>query len=88
MEIEMLRQQLVGESPEFNVIDAFRRLDTEAKGLVTKEQLCNAFTKEIELEYDPYELDLFFLHFDKDQKGGLKYSEFCDAFVPKSQQCQ
>ena len=33
-------------------------------------------------------IDLFLLHFDRDQKGALKYSEFCDAFVPKSQQCQ
>ena len=36
MEIEKLRQRLVGESPEFNVIDAFRRLDTGAQGLVTR----------------------------------------------------
>ena len=37
---------------------------------------------------ESYEIDLFFMHFDKDRKGGLKYSEFCDAFVPKSQQVQ
>lgn len=40
------------------------------------------------VEFDVMAIDLFFLHFDKDQKGALKYSEFCDAFVPKSQQCQ
>ena len=37
MEVEKLRQRLVGECPEFNVIDAFRRLDIEAKGLVQKD---------------------------------------------------
>ena len=47
-----------------------------------------ALVNEVGLEIDGYEVDLFFLHFDKDQKGSLKYSEFCDAFVPKSQQCQ
>jgi len=87
METEKLRQRLVGECPEFNVIDAFRRLDSHAKGLVTKEQLYNALVNEIGVEFDTYELDLFFADFDKEQKDGLKYSEFCDAFVPKSQQC-
>ena len=43
---------------------------------------------EIGLDFDGYALDLLFLHFDKDQKGSMKYSEFCEAFVPKSQQCQ
>ena len=84
MEIEKLRQRIVGESPEFNVIDAFRRLDTGAQGLVTKHQLCSALVNEIGIEFDDQELDLFLLHFDKSQKGGIKYSEFCDAFVPKS----
>lgn len=37
MEIEKLRQRVVGECPEFNVVDAFRRLDSHAKGQVTKE---------------------------------------------------
>lgn len=39
MDIEKLRQRLVGESAEFNAIDAFRRLDSDAKGEVTQEQL-------------------------------------------------
>ena len=66
MEIEKLRQRIVGEAPEFNVIDAFRRLDIEAKGLVTKEQLAIALINEIELEFDAFELELFFYHFDKE----------------------
>lgn len=37
MEIEKLRQRLVGESSEFNVVDAFRKLDTQACGQVSKE---------------------------------------------------
>ena len=43
-----------------------------------------ALGNEIGVQFDAYEIDLFFVHFDRDQKGALKYSEFCDAFVPKS----
>lgn len=39
MDLEKLRQRLVGESTEFNTIDAFRKLDAEARGEVTVEQL-------------------------------------------------
>ena len=78
----------MGECPEFNAVDAFRKLDSHAKGQVTKQQLCQALSNEIGVQFDSQEIELFFLHFDRDQKGALKYSEFCDAFVPKSQQCQ
>ena len=37
MEIEKLRQRLVGECPDFNAVDAFRKLDAHAKGHVTKQ---------------------------------------------------
>lgn len=47
-----------------------------------------ALINEIGVEIDGMAIELLFMHFDKDQKGALKYSEFCDAFVPKSQQCQ
>ena len=87
MEIEKLRQRLIGESPEFNAVDAFRRLDIDARGQVTCDQLRSALINEIGVNFDSYAIDLFFLHFDKHQKGALKYSEFCDAFVPKSLQC-
>ena len=87
MEIEKLRQRLVGESSEFNVVDAFRKLDTQACGQVTKEQMSEALRNEIRADFEQYELDLFYLHFNRDNCGVLKYSEFCEAFVPKSQQC-
>ena len=75
----------MGECPEFNAVDAFRKLDYGAQGHVTKNQLLQSLWDEIGVRYKPEEIDLFFLHFDRDQKGALKYSEFCDAFVPKSQ---
>ena len=74
MEIEKLRQRLIGESPEFNAVDAFRRLDIDARGQVTCDQLRSALINEIGVNFDSYAMDLLFLHFDKDQKGALKYS--------------
>lgn len=66
MEIEKIRQRLVGECPDFNAVDAFRKLDTHAKGQVTKAQLCDALTNEIGVSFTNMEIDLFFMHFDKD----------------------
>ena len=66
MEIEKLRQRLVGECPEFNAVDAFRKLDYGAQGHVTKNQLLQSLWDEIGVRYKPEEIDLFFLHFDRD----------------------
>lgn len=66
MEIEKLRQRIVGECPEFNAVDAFRKLDAHAKGHVTKSQLMEALSNEIGVQFDSQEIELFFLHFDRD----------------------
>lgn len=66
MEIEKLRQRLVGECPEFNAVDAFRKLDAGAQGQVTKNQLMQALWDEIGVRYEQEEVELFFLHFDRD----------------------
>lgn len=86
LEIEKLRQRLVRECPEFNTVDAFRLLDADGTGEVSKEQLMQTLAQDIGAEYTEAEIDLFFWHFDKEQKGCLRYSEFCEAFKPKSQQ--
>ena len=52
MEVEKLRQRIVGECQEFNAVDAFRKLDSLAKGHVTKNQLMQALTNEIRVQYD------------------------------------
>ena len=50
--------------------------------------MSEALRSEIRADFEQYELDLFYIHFNRDNCGVLKYSEFCEAFVPKSQQCQ
>lgn len=88
MEIEKLRQRLVNECTEFNTYDAFRKLDTSGKGKVSAEALARFLREEVQAEFDGYELELFMLHFDKEQKGAILYSEFCEALVSKSNQTQ
>ena len=73
------------ECPEFNTVDAFRLLDHKGTGEVSKEELMYSLENDIGVDYTEAELDLFFWHFDKEQRGCLRYSEYCEAFNPKSQ---
>ena len=74
------------ECPEFNTVDAFRLLDSEGTGEVSKDQMMKILSSEVGVDFTESEIDLFFWHFDKEQKGCIRYSEFCEAFKPKSQQ--
>ena len=74
------------ECPEFNTVDAFRLLDCKGTGEVKREELVHSLDNDICAQYSEIELDLMFWHFDREQRGCLRYSEFCEAFVPKSQQ--
>jgi Ca2+-binding EF-hand superfamily protein len=85
MLVEQLRQRLVRECPEFNAFDAFRFLDFDGRGEVTKEELMYALSEIVLANFSEQDVDLFLSRFNKDGKGSLKYSEFCDAFKPKSQ---
>ena len=86
LEIEKLRQRLVRECQEFNTVDAFRLLDVHGSGEVSKEELMQSLAGDVGVDFTEQEVDLFFWHFDKEQKGCIRYSEFCEAFIPKSQQ--
>lgn len=86
MVIEQLRQRLVKECNEFNAVDAFRFLDVKGRGEITKEELMYGLAEVVLANFTEQDVDLFIARFNKDGKGVLKYSEFCDAFKPKSQQ--
>jgi len=66
---------------DFNLIDAFRVFDQDGKGWISpneiKEglQLFNVFAQ-------PEDIAFFMKRYDKDDDGKLRYSEFCDAFLP------
>lgn len=43
-----------------------------------------ALSETILANFSEADVDLFISRFNKEGKGALKYSEFCDAFIPKS----
>jgi len=66
---------------DFNLIDAFRVFDTDGKGWVTMDEIkdgLNCYGVFISDE----DIDLYLKRYDKDEDGKLRYSEFCDSFLP------
>lgn len=88
MEVESLKQRLVEEGQDYNTIDAFRLMDSDGNGQVTKQEIqdfirSNFGGADPDLN-DPIKLDLFIMRFDKNSKDKIKYSEFCTAFAPNN----
>ena len=67
--------------PEFNLIDAFRLLDPHGRGSVSKHDLAINLQR-LGIEPTNAELTVFMKRFDKDNDSMLRYSEFCEAFLP------
>jgi Ca2+-binding EF-hand superfamily protein len=66
---------------DFNLIDAFRVFDVEGKGWITPQEVKEGLT--IYGVFTNFEdLGLYFSRYDKDEDGRLRYSEFCDSFLP------
>jgi hypothetical protein len=66
---------------DFNLIDAFRIFDRNGLGVATSYDF-KAGLAELGLQVSDQELGLFMKRFDKDGDLKLRYSEFCDAFLP------
>jgi Ca2+-binding EF-hand superfamily protein len=79
--IETLKQDLALKS-DFNLLDAFRIIDSNAKGFVTSGELLHGF-RLLSVFPEKDALLLFFRRYDRDSDGKFKYSDFCDAFTPK-----
>jgi len=80
-DLENLKNELALRS-DFNLLDAFRFFDVEARGSITKTELkegLNCF------DIFPTSNDVYLLmrKFDTDNDGLLKYAEFCEIFTPK-----
>ena len=71
------------EHTDFNLFDAFKLFDVMAKGSLTYAELSTGLTTSLGLIPTLEELELFFNRYDKDKDGRLRFSEFCDAFVPQ-----
>jgi hypothetical protein len=66
---------------DFNLIDAFRIFDRNGLGVATTYDF-KAGLAELGLQISESDLMLFMKRFDKDGDNKLRYSEFCDAFLP------
>ena len=69
--------------PDFNLMDAFQMLDKSAKGWITASELVDVLS-ELGTYAHRDNVYLFVRRWDKNSDGRLRYSEFCDAFTPKS----
>jgi hypothetical protein len=67
---------------DFNLIDAFRVFDSEGKGWITGQQIVEGLHTGLRCYVQLQDVQLFLNVFDKESNGRLKYSEFCDAFLP------
>jgi Ca2+-binding EF-hand superfamily protein len=67
---------------DFNLIDTFRLFDAQGKGWITAEEVANGLFDYFSLTIQPKDLVLYMNRYDKDRDGSLRYSEFCDSFLP------
>lgn len=91
--VEVFRQQLELERmlekakvdltlrTDFNLIDAFRVFDTQGKGWISATELKEALTI-FNIFAQPDDIQFFIKRYDKDEDNRIRYSEFCDAFLP------
>jgi Ca2+-binding EF-hand superfamily protein len=68
--------------PDFNLFDAFNVYDFNRNGYISQRE----FKKDLD-ELGIYasmdEIELFFKRYDKNRDNTLKFSEFCEAMLPK-----
>ena len=67
--------------PDFNLIDAFRIFNVNSSGSASINDLVNGLHK-MGMSVSVEEMTLFMSRFDKDNDLKLRYSEFCQAFLP------
>ena len=77
--LELLRQRLVRECKDFNTVDAFRQIDTSALCEVGVQDLLLSLEDTIRLNTEFNTLELLL-----NEDGVMRYSDFCELFVPKS----
>ena len=69
---------------DYNMIDAFGILDEDGKGNLNPQELHVALRK-LDIPATQEDCYLFFIRYNRDLDGLLKYSEFTDAFMPVDQ---
>ena len=71
----------LAQRPDFNLYDAFRIFDIDAKGYVNFSDL-KAGLNDVGVFPTVEDLELFIKRYDKNEDRRLRFSEFCDAFTP------
>lgn len=79
--IESEKVDLFKTCPDFNVMDAFRALDTHAKGLVSSVELMTGLM-DVKIYSKPFEISVFFKNFDINNSKKLRFSDFSKALLP------
>ena len=69
---------------DYNLIDAFRVFDPEGKGWISGNEIKKGLVNFSVFVQDE-DVSLFMMRYDKDEDGRVRYSEFCDAFLPTDQ---
>jgi len=64
-------------------MDCFQMVDRNGKGWVTANELQESLDM-LGLYVNKNDIYLFVRRYDKDNDGRIQYSDFCDAFTPKS----
>jgi Ca2+-binding EF-hand superfamily protein len=64
-------------------MDAFQALDRTGKGWVSAPEIVDSLT-DLGSYVHRDDVYLFVRRWDKDSDGRIMYSDFCDAFTPKS----
>ena len=81
-EIEDAKVRLA-QQPDFNMSDAFSMMDRNSNGYVSVDEIID--TLQLLGVYAPREdVVLFVKRYDRNLDNKLRFSEFCDAFVPKN----
>ena len=68
---------------DFNLMDVFQMIDVNGKGWVSGAELAEAIT-DLGVFVNRDDVYLFVRRYDKDSDGRLLYSDFCDAFTPRT----
>ena len=79
--IEQSKIQLITHT-DFNLFDAFKIFDDLGRGSLTLPELYNGIVHKLGIVPSQDEIELFFTRYDRDRDGRLRFTEFCDAFVP------
>ncbi len=68
--------------PDFNLIDAFRAFDAEAKCYATLTDFRMGL-RELGIAEPMEDVEMLFSRYDRDHDGRLRYSDFCEMMLPK-----